>query len=87
MARYLDFKCTVCSHEETDIFTKENTIQCPKCSGIMEIVWHRAPVVGDPYRLGVAKPPSDFDKYVLGRIKEKYPGSTIGQTRQLAREI
>ncbi len=86
-ARYLDFQCRECGLLLEDIFTRENNIQCPNCNGVMDIIWLKPPGVGDPIRLGVAKPSSDFDKYVLGRIKEKYPGSTIGETRQLAREI
>lgn len=31
--------------------------------------------VVDPMGIGVSKPPSDFQKYVLGRIKEKVPGA------------
>lgn len=30
----------------------------------------------DPVNIGVTKPPSDFQKYVLGRVKEKTPGAT-----------
>jgi hypothetical protein len=30
----------------------------------------------DPVNIGVTKPPSDFQKYVLGRVKEKMPGAT-----------
>lgn len=85
--RYLDFRCSSCGYEEHDIFTKENTYPCPKCGKEMTIIWLRPPVFGDPYRLGVSKPPSDFDKYVLSKVKEKFPGSTIGERRQLAREI
>jgi len=29
--------------------------------------------LGDPVRLGITKPPSDFSKYILGRVKEKNP--------------
>lgn len=29
----------------------------------------------DPVGIGVTKPPADFQKYVLGRIKEKVPGA------------
>jgi hypothetical protein len=31
--------------------------------------------VVDPMGIGVTKPPSDFQKYVLGRIKDKVPGA------------
>ena len=27
--------------------------------------------IGDPVKLGIKKPPSDFSKYVLGRVQEK----------------
>lgn len=30
----------------------------------------------DPVSIGVTKPPADFQKYVLGRVKEKMPGAT-----------
>ena len=29
----------------------------------------------DPVGIGVTKPPSDFQKYVLGRVKEVAPGA------------
>jgi hypothetical protein len=29
----------------------------------------------DPVGAGITKPPSDFQKYVLGRVKEANPGS------------
>lgn len=32
--------------------------------------------VVDPVNIGVTKPPSDFQKYILGRVKEKMPGAT-----------
>ncbi len=30
----------------------------------------------DPVNIGVKKPPSDFQKYVLGRVKHNMPGAT-----------
>lgn len=33
--------------------------------------------VCDPVRIGVLKPPSDFQKYVLGRVKEKNPHADV----------
>lgn len=44
-------------------------------------------VIGDPVLMGVKKPPSDFDKYVLGRIKENSPNNTIEKKRSIAREF
>lgn len=32
--------------------------------------------VGDPYHLGLKKPPADFSKYVLGRVKGNLPSGT-----------
>lgn len=30
----------------------------------------------DPVNIGITKPPADFQKYVLGRVKEKTAGAT-----------
>ncbi len=30
----------------------------------------------DPMGIGITKPPSDFQKYVLGRVKETVPGAS-----------
>lgn len=30
----------------------------------------------DPVSIGVTKPPSDFQRHILGRIKEAVPGAT-----------
>jgi hypothetical protein len=36
--------------------------------------------LGDPWLLdGVMKPPADFSKYVLGKVKHGVPGATIEQ--------
>lgn len=32
-------------------------------------------MIGDPVNLGITKPPADFMKHVLGRIKATNPGS------------
>ena len=45
--------------------------------------------IGDSIRLGVTKPPSDFSKYVLGRVKEM-PGAnkaTIEKRFHIPKEI
>jgi len=44
----------------------------------------------DPMGIGVTKPPSDFQKYVLGRIKEKVPGAnknTLEKRWHIPKEI
>jgi hypothetical protein len=38
-------------------------------------------MIVDPVGIGVTKPPSDFQKYVLGRVKEKTGGSAIANKR------
>lgn len=35
-----------------------------------------APAIVDPINIGVTKPPSDFQKHILGRIKAAVPEST-----------
>jgi hypothetical protein len=37
--------------------------------------------IGDAFLLGVMKPPADFSKYVLGRIKDKVPGANVERGR------
>jgi hypothetical protein len=32
--------------------------------------------VVDPVNIGITKPPSDFQKYVLGKVKAKTPGAS-----------
>lgn len=32
--------------------------------------------IADPTNIGVTKPPSDFQKYVLGKVQAKNPGAT-----------
>lgn len=47
------------------------------------------PQVVDPAAIGVQRPPSDFQKYVLGRVKQ-VPGADKGKIEkrwQIAKEI
>ena len=44
--------------------------------------------LGDPIRMGVTKPPSDFSKYVLGRVKEAHPlGTSIERRHTITKEV
>ena len=43
--------------------------------------------LGDAVRLGVQKPPSDFQKYVLGRIKSAVPQSKVENRWNIKKEI
>lgn len=43
--------------------------------------------IDDPIRLGITKPPSDFQKYVLGRIKHSVPESSVEKRWNIVKEI
>jgi hypothetical protein len=44
--------------------------------------------IGDSVSLGITKPPSDFSKYVLGKVKATNPKSKVIEKRwNLAKEI
>lgn len=36
--------------------------------------------MGDPVKLGITKPPSEFQRDVIGKIHKNTPGSQIGST-------
>lgn len=37
--------------------------------------------LGDSVRLGITKPPADFQKGVIGRMKEQVPGNNLGKSK------
>lgn len=43
--------------------------------------------VVDPVGIGVTKPPSDFSKYVLGKVKEKHPKGSVEKRWTINKEI
>lgn len=44
--------------------------------------------LGDPIRMNITKPPSDFSKYVLGRVKEAHPlGKAIERRHTITKEV
>ena len=44
--------------------------------------------LGDPIRMGVTKPPSDFSKYVLGKVKETHPlGGAVERRHTIPKEV
>ena len=45
-----------------------------------ERIYNKLNVV-DPAGIGVSKPPSDFSKYVLGKVKAANPHTVVGQRR------
>ena len=43
--------------------------------------------LGDPVRMGVTKPPSDFQKHVLGKVKEAHPlGGAVERRYSIPKE-
>ncbi len=38
--------------------------------------------IGDSWSLGIAKPPSDFSKYVLGKVQARTAGATAVGTKR-----
>lgn len=44
--------------------------------------------LGDPIRMGVTKPPTDFSKYVLGKVKATNPlGKAVERRYTIPKEI
>lgn len=44
--------------------------------------------LGDPIRMGVTKPPSDFSKYVLGKVKHNHPlGGAVERRYTIPKEV
>jgi hypothetical protein len=47
----------------------------------IERYYESTPLFGDPIRLGIKKPPADFQKNVIGRIKASLPGNTLSDRK------
>jgi hypothetical protein len=41
----------------------------------------------DPAGIGVQKPPSDFSKYVLGKVKERHPKGSVEKRWTIPKEL
>lgn len=70
------------SNEQIEVFMKMSEkdqwlIDHPEYESVLT----QAPLIGDPIRMGVTKPPSDFMKYVIGGVKDKIHGSQIREDR------
>lgn len=62
-----------CSYDDLEKLLKKNKH--------LQRVW-KPIMIADPVGIGVSKPPADFQKHVLGKIKDKTPGATaIGNKR------
>jgi hypothetical protein len=42
----------------------------------MEQVHLEPPILGDPVRLGITQPPADFQRGIIGRMRDRLPGAT-----------
>jgi hypothetical protein len=51
-----------------------------------EQVHFETPTLGDPIRMGITKPPSDFQKEVIGRV-QRMPGAHISTRFGIPKEI
>ncbi len=58
---------------EYEVFMEEN----PN----FERYYNTMPLIGDSVRLGIKKPPSDFQKNIIGRMKDSIPGNTLGDRK------
>lgn len=43
--------------------------------------------IADPIKLGITKPPADFQKYVLGKIKAKNPHGSVEKRWTINKEV
>lgn len=66
------------SYSEFEVLLKENK----KIRHVIKPI-----AVVDAIRTGVSKPPADFQKHVIGRIKDKHPLGKYEKRWQLAKEI
>jgi hypothetical protein len=66
------------SYDQLKVFLKKN----PQLNQTFQMN------IGDPVRMGVTKPPSDFSKYVLGRVKETNPlGGAVERRYTIPKEV
>lgn len=88
-----EYICWHCS-EEFEVFNVkvEDRIapkKCPFCGNLDQVeVCVSVPRLSSPGGLGLERPDTSFDKYVLGRIKHSVPGAkNMDAKRPLAREF
>lgn len=74
-----DYKCPSCSTEfekTVKMAHYQDDQACPECSTQSGRFVKGAPGIGDPMRLGITRPPSQFLE-ILNKIHAKTPGSTL----------
>ena len=81
-----EYRCSDCNFEfEKQLRMADNTAPelepCPGCNQVKIKQFVSQMNLGDPVRMGVAKVPSDFNKYVLDRIRTGHPRHTMGNPK------
>ena len=81
-----EYRCSDCDHEfEKQLKMAENKLPesqpCPACSQPKIKQFVSQMNLGDSVRLGVSKVPSDFNKFVLDRIRTGHPRHTMGNPK------
>jgi putative FmdB family regulatory protein len=81
-----DYVCTDCHYEfERKLPMADNSAPesepCPACELLSVKQFVSQINVGDPVRLGVTKVPSDFNKFVLDRIRNNHPKHLMGNPK------
>ena len=76
-----DFSCSSCSHTfeirlPMDDRMKPTTEPCPNCQQATVTKDACSPLIGDPVRLGIIKPPTEF-RELLTKIKKRNPKSNM----------
>lgn len=88
-----DYSCSSCGHSfEKRILMSDCDAPaldpCPACNATESVTKNLcAPFIGDPVQQGVTKVPSDFSKYVLGKVKAAHPRGNVEKTRSIAKEV
>lgn len=89
---FYDYRCDNCNDSFESFLPmsdidKPTEQECKKCGGFFVRLVPAAPAIGDPVRLGITRAPSDFQKYVLGKIAAKHPKHKMDKTRSIKKEI
>lgn len=87
-----DYVCGTCDKEferrlsmsDVDLPLSE---PCPFCKSGTVTKLLSAPAICDPVRMGVKKPPADFQKYVLGKIQQKHPLGNVQRKTTIPKEV
>ncbi len=76
--------------ESKDTYTLTMTIsemlEYEKENPNLERIYEKLNLV-DPVRIGVTRPPSDFQKYVLGKVKANQPLGSVEKRWTIKKEI